>query len=464
MIRFPAGFDGGDRIKRYLDYYQPSYGVMMLSAGQFSPASLFAAGEQGAWYDPSDFSTMFQDAVGTTPVTAVEQPVGLLLDKSGRDNHASQSTPASRPVLSARVNLLTQTENFSSADWVPYNVSKTAGSLTLTGTSGGASQPKALTTGVPYRFECQIKKGTNNFAFLNIQGSSVYATAVFDVNSGVPGETKFSGAGFAVSSLSVSGPDADGYYTCGATLIPGTASVAIVGFAAAATGNTFDAFGNPTGCTNGNTLLVRKADLRVTNDGVGLPAYQAVVTSTNYSTSGFPLYLRFDGSNDALVSSAVDFSSTSAVSVWAGVRKISDAARATVIELTASAAANNGAFQLTAPNAASATYAFESKGTVLTDAVASTGVAAPITSVLTGLASISVPSNILQVNGAQVNSDTGSQGTGNYANAALYIGARGGTSQPFNGRVYTIIVRGAASTTSEIVDTNAWVNNLTAAY
>ncbi len=44
--------------------------------------ALFALGEQGAWYDPSDFSTMFQDSTGTTPVTAVGQPVGLILDKS----------------------------------------------------------------------------------------------------------------------------------------------------------------------------------------------------------------------------------------------------------------------------------------------------------------------------------------------------------------------------------------------
>ena len=48
----------------------------------FNPTSLFAAGEQGAWYDPSDMSTLFQDAVGTTPVTAVEQAVGRMLDKS----------------------------------------------------------------------------------------------------------------------------------------------------------------------------------------------------------------------------------------------------------------------------------------------------------------------------------------------------------------------------------------------
>lgn len=48
----------------------------------FSPIQLFSAGEQGGWYDPSDMSTMFQDAIGLTPVTAAGQTVGLLLDKS----------------------------------------------------------------------------------------------------------------------------------------------------------------------------------------------------------------------------------------------------------------------------------------------------------------------------------------------------------------------------------------------
>lgn len=62
-------------------------------------AGLFASGEQGAWFDPSDLSTLYQDAAGTTPVTAVEQPVGRMLDKSGRGNHATQTTTASRPTL-----------------------------------------------------------------------------------------------------------------------------------------------------------------------------------------------------------------------------------------------------------------------------------------------------------------------------------------------------------------------------
>lgn len=81
-----------------------SYAAFASTKNAFSPLTLFASGEQGVWYDPSDFSTMFQDSAGTTPVTAVGQPVGKILDKSGRGNHATQGTSASRPVLQQDVN------------------------------------------------------------------------------------------------------------------------------------------------------------------------------------------------------------------------------------------------------------------------------------------------------------------------------------------------------------------------
>ncbi len=51
-------------------------------APAFSPIDLFQFSEQGVWYDPSDFSTMFQGAAGAIPLTAAGQPVGLILDKS----------------------------------------------------------------------------------------------------------------------------------------------------------------------------------------------------------------------------------------------------------------------------------------------------------------------------------------------------------------------------------------------
>ena len=62
-------------------------------------AAMFASGEQGVWYDPSNMASLFQDSAGTVPVTAVGQPVGRILDQSGRGNHATQATAASRPLL-----------------------------------------------------------------------------------------------------------------------------------------------------------------------------------------------------------------------------------------------------------------------------------------------------------------------------------------------------------------------------
>jgi len=75
--------------------------------GGFGPSTLFAAGEQGAWYDPSDMSTLFQDDAGTTPVTAAGQSVGRILDKSGRGNHATQANVAQRPLYQVSPDRLT---------------------------------------------------------------------------------------------------------------------------------------------------------------------------------------------------------------------------------------------------------------------------------------------------------------------------------------------------------------------
>jgi hypothetical protein len=83
FVGFTNGFAGGSSVRRF----KP-----------FTPASLFAAGEQGVWYDPSDLATMFQDTDGTTPVTAAGQAVARINDKSGRGNHATQSITAARPI------------------------------------------------------------------------------------------------------------------------------------------------------------------------------------------------------------------------------------------------------------------------------------------------------------------------------------------------------------------------------
>lgn len=98
--------------------------------GGFSPLTLFAASEPGVWLDPSDLSTLFQDDAGTTPVTAAGQSVGMVRDKSGRGNHATQATAASRPIYgvvpaTGRRNLLTYSEQIDNAAWSKPNASIT---------------------------------------------------------------------------------------------------------------------------------------------------------------------------------------------------------------------------------------------------------------------------------------------------------------------------------------------------
>ncbi len=54
-------------------------GINRIRGGGFSPNSLFAAGEAGDWFDPSDLSRMFTDTAGATPVTTDGQSVALIL-------------------------------------------------------------------------------------------------------------------------------------------------------------------------------------------------------------------------------------------------------------------------------------------------------------------------------------------------------------------------------------------------
>ena len=78
---------------------------MITPAGQafnsplyITPASIFTGAVDGVWYDPSNLSSLFQDAAGTIPVTADGDPVGLMRDLSGNNFHATQATAGNRPV------------------------------------------------------------------------------------------------------------------------------------------------------------------------------------------------------------------------------------------------------------------------------------------------------------------------------------------------------------------------------
>jgi hypothetical protein len=60
--------------------------------------TLFAGGESGGWWDPSDLPTMWQTTTQTTRAE-VDGPVGRIEDKSGNGNHLLQASTGARPTL-----------------------------------------------------------------------------------------------------------------------------------------------------------------------------------------------------------------------------------------------------------------------------------------------------------------------------------------------------------------------------
>lgn len=177
-------------------------------------------------------------------------------------------------------------------------------------------------------------------------------------------------------------------------------------------------------------------------------------------------FLLFDGTDDWLESAAtINPGAVDKAQVFAGVRKLSDAATGVVLEASPTIDTNNGTILLAAPVVAGASdYSFTSRGTVAASQTRD-GNAAPRTDVLTALADISAPSAQLRVSQSAIAANTASQGTGNYLTHTHFIGRRNGTSLPFNGRLYQLITRyGANLTADQITQTETFVNARTGAF
>ena len=233
--------------------------------------SLFANNEQGFFYDPNDLSTMYQDVSGTNPVTVAGQPVGLILDKSGRNNHARQTNSASRPIL--RKNAVT------------------------------------------------------------------------------------------------------GAY-----------------------------------------------------------------------------YLEFDGSDDFLRTNNINFTATDKVSLFAGVRKLSDVSVASVVCLTETPISSQGTFEFYTPQTnGSEGLAYYSRGATTKSTVITTGFKSPSSFVLSAKTDISSNSTTVKINSSIFPPAGTGLGGGYFGNHPLYIGRRGGISLPFNGHIYGLIGIGKLTSDSETI-------------
>jgi hypothetical protein len=393
-------------------------------------------------------------------------------------NHAT-STGTKRPKLAARYNLLTYTEQFDHAIWTKNNVTVTANtvvapngattadSLIEDGTNDvhRISQTAAVTSGAAYTIFVYVRKA--NVRYFQLVGSSptFFPTgngAWFDLDTGIASP----GTSTAATMTAVG----NGWYLCSITMTAvgtGTSSFFF---------NPSDNNSSPTyqGVNGRTSVYLWGADLRPASQATGLigPTYQRVVDAATYDTAGFLPYLQFDGIDDSMSTNSIDFSAGDKMTVWAGVRKLSDATTGTVFETSATYSGNNGSFALFSAYAAN-THAVTARGSTGNgEAVVST-FTAPITNVVSG--SINLALNIVssvlnvRVNGvvpstAYTPTPSSAMGVGNFGNYSLFIGQRNNTNFPFNGWLSSLIIRGAQSTDSQISATESWVNGRTGAY
>jgi hypothetical protein len=300
----------------------------------------------------------------------------------------------------------------------------------------------------------------------DISSGSLYATAVFNLSTGAVSTSGAAGTGYSVVSSSISSVGS-GWYRCVVTVVAGTSVSFLRAVIAPNKAGTISAGagGMQSYLGDGSGVYVWGIQLE---QSATATAYQKVVSQYEVTEAGVASasYIAFDGVDDGMVTATIT-PATDKVQVFAGVRKLSDAAIGVVVELSALQGTNNGTFNIRAPNsAAAASFAMFTSGTI-TAAFGDTnsGNAAPVTKVVTGISDISAPSGVLKLNGTQVATSTATQGTGNYLAYPLYIGRRGGTTLPFNGRIYSLITRfGANLTTGQITSTESWVNGETGAY
>lgn len=378
-------------------------------------------------------------------------------------NHAYQTTTTSRPTLSARYNLLTSSENLAST-WSVFNGSFSAvgGYWKFTENASGSlhsflqtpSQPKAAS----YRASFVGKPaGRSVVRFVLNAYSGNFAEVRFNLATGVVVGV-FSGGDGVIESYSIE-PAEDGAYRC---TIVGKPSAAAAGAAFDVSLGMMDGMSSSYTGDGVSGILVNYFDCRSVNDGVGLPPYQRVVDANTYDTAGFPLYLRFDGVDDSLLTADIDFSTVSRAIAVSAIRKLSDASRGIVFELGGTGYSSPGSFNqeiMWFSANVSTSYSGATGNTTSTYSCI-----APFSAVMSSAWNLSAPLQTFRVNEVLRSTSTVAVGGGMFQKAPLFIGRRNNASVPFNGRLYGLIVRSGATPDATMARIERHLNSKARAY
>jgi len=293
--------------------------------GAWSPLALWPDGilSPGMWISPRDLTSQWADYLGTTPVATPgtvadsSNPVGLALDiRAGATvltdpgNHMLQSTSAARPLASARVNLLTYTEDFNTTGWRNFDsgMDVTTGQLDpdgnstavlLTANTGsgyhGFDKPGYFSGIGNNTFRTLVKPNGLQYFFALSGGAQVSEigtlAACFDLTG--DGSVVRVGAWNASATIDL---DPSGYYICTIVSAIGSGGPCF----GASDSSTWAAY---TG-DGVSGIYFAWPDLRVGNAGVGIPPYQSVPGDGSTYATDFPIFQKYDGVDDGMATAA----------------------------------------------------------------------------------------------------------------------------------------------------------------
>jgi hypothetical protein len=208
----------------------------------------------------------------------------------------------------------------------------------------------------------------------------------------------------------------------------------------------------------GSSVFVYRAQAEL---GSTATPYQRVGSTFDVTEAGQPdnWYLAFDGVDDFMSTPSIDFTGTDKMSVFAGVRKLSDAQIAYIVATNGGLV---GTMQLRAPGSSTADYRAVYRGNTATVASVAAGFAAPISNVVTAIADSSVPSVTIKVDAGTPSTSGADPGTGIFSAGQMLIGSVTSGAGFFNGQIFSILVRGALTDTDAIERTEKYVANRTA--
>jgi hypothetical protein len=370
-----------------------------------------------------------------------------------KGNHATQATTAARPLTVIHPdggvrNLLDRTEEFDNAVWEKQGLG--AGTAPVV-TSNAALAPDGTMTAERVVFTLpsgatvsDISQLVQSFTF----GDANYAGS-FYIKSNTGADQNIV---LLIRNIQVA--------TVTATTEWQRVSASLL---ASAVASNFGLRARGTFTAGTVDLLVWGAQLEL---GSTATPYQKRVNFLEVTEAGKRSIRRlyFNGTSHFMTTPTIT-PNTDKAQVFAGVRKLSDAAIGFILELSdninnnlGSIAIWNGGLTAGAPQ-----YSIGSRGSSpVRGATSLSSFAAPTSNVLTGLGDISGDLAALRIDGAQVAQNTADQGTGNYLAYPAYIGARGGTSIFFNGYIDQLITRfganldsGAIGTTEKYVSTKS---------